>query len=121
MEVEIEIRLYRAVAKWPPRGKDYLSAAGRGRTLPDHATEQERRSWDALSAWDTAEGALNAAKGILSAKWIARYDIPVGHGLTYAPSPPPGHYDIWGDSEELHRCLAPGFRMEVVRKTAMEE
>lgn len=53
---------------------------------------------------------------MLFAKWIVRYDIPEGSGVPYEPTPPPGHYDIRGNLDELRSCLVPDFKVEVRRQ-----
>ncbi len=74
------------------------------------------RSWDALSGWSTLETAREKASLARSARWIVRYDIPVGSGVEFEPSIEPGHYDIRGDIEELQQCLAMDFKEEVQRR-----
>lgn len=117
MTAQIEISLYRGVTKRVPGAKDYQSPQERGRALPDNPSDEDRAGWDALSAWNTAELAAEAAKLMLSAKWVVRYDLREGHRIRYEPSPPPGHYHIWigGDFEELHGYLAPDFAVEIQR------
>jgi len=108
------ITLYRVAKKFPPAESDYLSHQARGRVPPDDASEQELRSWDALSAWETAALAREIADRFRSAKWIVRYVIPAtAAGVTYEPSPPPGHYDPRGDVEELKEYLDTDFKVEV--------
>lgn len=120
MTAKTEISLYRAVTKAVPAPKDYKSPQERGRSLPEGASDEDRAGWDALSAWSTAELAAEAARTMLSAKWVVRYDLPEGHGLRYEPSPPPGHFHIWigGDHEKLHGYLAPDFAVEIPREEA---
>ncbi len=106
--------LYRLTQKFPPSGADYKSQQAKGRVLPDDATEEDRRSWDALSAWDTEEGARKVSAVLRSAKWIVRYHIPdTAPGVQYEPSPPLGHYDIRGDMEELDGYLDRDFKVGV--------
>ncbi len=118
MEAKPEISLYRAVSKRVPVPRDYRSPKDANRPLPEGASDEERAGWDALSAWDTAELALEAAQTMLSGKWIVRYDIPEGHGLRYEASPPPGHYHIWtgGDPTELHSYLVEDAAVEIRRE-----
>lgn len=99
------MRLYRAATRHPPRNSEYRTYADRGRALPGDATEDHRRSWDALSAWDTVEGAREAAVDMESARCIVCYDIPDNSGVTYEASGAPGHYDMRGDLEGLKRYL----------------
>ena len=112
MTPRIAISLYRVAQKFPPSLAEYRSHQARGRILPEGATERERRSWDALSAWDTEAGARQVAETFRSAKWIVRFDIPESAaGVHWEQSPPEGHYDLRGDMEELARYLAPDFRV----------
>lgn len=101
------MRLYRAVGKYPPKDSEYLTPAEQGRALPEDATEEQRRSFEALSAWSTVDGARKAARRRRSARCIAAYDIPDNCGVTYEESLESGHYDIRGDYEELKTYLAP--------------
>lgn len=99
------MRLFRAAAQYPPHDREYRTFAARGRALPENATDEQRRSWDALSAWSTVEGARAAAVDMISARCIVSYDIPDDCGVTYEPSGPDGHYDIRGNFEELKHSL----------------
>ena len=99
-------RLYRAAERHPPRDKEYDPPAARGRALPEGAPDEMRRSWDALSAWDTPEAAIESSHGMRSARCIVCYDIPENCRVTYEPSGDPGHFDIRGDYEELKNYLS---------------
>jgi len=98
-------RLYRAAERYPPRDREYRTPAAQGRQPQPDAPEQERRSWDALSAWDTPEAAMRIARGSRLARYVMSFDIPGNCGVTYEPSGEPGHFDIRGDLEELKRYL----------------
>ena len=99
-------RLYRVAERHPPRDREYEPPATRGRALPEDATDEMRRSWDALSAWDTLDGAITASRRMRSARCIVWYDIPENRGVTYEPSGEPGHFDIRGDYDELKGYLS---------------
>lgn len=74
---------------------------------PDDASDEKKRSWDALSAFDTEEGARRQAKMFTHlGNLIVRYDIPDGSEISWEPSGEPGHYDLRGEPEELKRYLA---------------
>ncbi|MGH2532899.1 MAG: hypothetical protein ACRDJW_11430 [Thermomicrobiales bacterium] len=74
---------------------------------PADATEEERRSWDALSFFDTEEGARQMALQIPAlGKFIARYDFPADAGVVWEQTIAPGHFDIRGDQEIIKRCLS---------------
>lgn len=108
-------RLYRAVEKFPPGDKEYQTPASKGRAIPPEATDDQRKSWDALSGWSTAAAAHDIAQWIRSANWIVRYDIPDGRGVTVESCGPHGHFDIRGDVELLKSYLAPDFQEAVIR------
>ena len=108
-------RLYRAAERHPPYDREYRPPALRNRPLPENATDGQRRSWDALSAWDTPEGAINASRTMRSASCIVCYDIPENCGVVYEPSGDPGHFDIRGDYEELKRYVSPD-RVEIKQR-----
>lgn len=51
---------------------------------PADASEEKKRSWDALSAFDSEEGARRQAKQYTHlGKFIVRYDIPEGAGIAW--------------------------------------
>lgn len=116
MQVNRPRSLFRAVERFPPGPKDYRSPAERGRKLPLDATDEEARSWRSLSSWDTESLALAAARRMLSAKWIVRFDIPPDADLEVEQIGPPGHFDIRGTASELERYLAVDYRLEVRRR-----
>lgn len=99
-------RLCRAAERYPPADREYRTPASRGRKLPEGASEALRRSWDALSAWDTVNAAMEVARRSVSARYVVCFDIPDDCRVTYEPSGPPGHFDIRGDMEELKRYLS---------------
>jgi len=81
---------------------------------PPDATEEKKRSWDALSAFDTAEGAQRQAEQYTYlGKYVVRYDIPSSSGIRWEPSGEAGHIDLRGDTEEMKRYLSPDFLLEV--------
>lgn len=100
---------YRAVKKYPPADRDYLTPRDRRGDPPEQFTEEQKRSWDALSAFDTEEGvrwqhALLPAPGI--GKYVVRYDIPEGSGVFWEETLEPGHYDLRGDFVAIRRNLS---------------
>ena len=106
--------LYRIAKTFPPGDDEYQTAQDRLGELGEHIPEAVRRSWDALSAYDTEAGARKRVKAARKGRrplgdLIVRYDIPEGSGLTYEPSLGPGHYDIRGDVEELKRYLSDDY------------
>ena len=99
-------RLCRAAERNPPADREYRTPAAKGRQIPLDASAEERRSWDALSAWDTPEAAMQVARRSLSARFVVCFDIPHDVPVTYEPSGPPGHFDLRRDLETLKRYLA---------------
>lgn len=114
MENERETRsFYRVATRFPPKDRSYQTQfARRGPpdpALPDHI----KSNWDALSAFDTEEGARRAAQAAPHlGTLIVRYDIPENSGITWIQSGPDGHYDLSGDLEFLKACLSD-FRADV--------
>jgi hypothetical protein len=73
----------------------------------EDATAGKKRSWNALSAFDTEEGARRQAKMFTHlGKFIVRCDIPEGSGISWEQSGEAGHYDLRGDVKELKSYLA---------------
>lgn len=110
--------LYRAVERFPPSPKDYKSPLARGRQLPEGATDEDIRSWGSVSSWETEKLAQIAARKILSAKWIVRYDIPPGATVEIEKTGPPGHWDIRASADELDRYLVRDYRVAVPPREA---
>jgi hypothetical protein len=96
---------YRIAKTNPPTEKDYVTPFERRGAPPTDASDEVRESWYAFSAFDSIEGARNQAlqvRGI--GKFIFRYEIPEGIGITWKQTLGPGHYDLWGDKEILKSC-----------------
>lgn len=97
---------YRIVKKNPPVDRDLLTHQERRGDPPPDFPEAVRKSWDALSFFDTEEGARQAAQANPHlGKFIARFDIPMGSGITWEETIESGHYDVRGSRDELKRCL----------------
>jgi len=98
---------YRVAKRFPPGDREYETRQERQGDPPADLPDEVKRSWDALSMFDSEEGARRAAE-----RWphlgrrIVRYDIPEGAGIAWEQSGLPGHYDVRGDKEVLKRCLA---------------
>lgn len=102
--------LYRVAKEYPPGDAEYLTLQEQGRKQRAGLSEEQKRSWDALSAWDSVEGARRIGCMFPKAgQFIVRYDIPEGSGVTWEQTVEPGHYDLRGDKEELKRYLSPDF------------
>ena len=99
---------FRVATAYPPPDADYLTARERGRTPALDASDQVRRSYDGLSAFDTEEAAKRIARRFKRlGTLIVRYDIPEGAGIGWEQSGgDPHHYDLFGDRKELKRYLS---------------
>lgn len=98
--------LYRVARRNPPENEECSTPFDKYGSAPPDVSEEKRRSWDALSAFDSEEGARRLAKQFTHlGRRIARYDILEGAGITWEQSGEEGHYDLRGDKEELKRCL----------------
>jgi hypothetical protein len=105
---------YRVAKEYPPADAEYLTPQAQGRKLRPDLPEEIKRSWDALSVWDSEDGARRVGRRFPKAgKLIVRYDIPEGSGLRWEQTIEPGHFDLRGDPEELKRYLASDFLAEV--------
>lgn len=100
--------LYRAVRTNPPTDRDYVTLQERKGNPPADLPDEQRRSWDALSFYDTADGVRRMAAEIRGPwKFVARYEIPLDvTDLSWEESIEPGHYDVRGNTETLKRCLS---------------
>ena len=98
---------YRIAKSYPPGAHDYLTRQDRLGNPPKDAPEDIRRVWDALSAFDTEEGAPRQARRFPAlGRFIVRYDIPPGAAVTYERTLGPGHDSFDGDRDEIHGYLA---------------
>jgi hypothetical protein len=97
---------YRVAKTNLPTDDDYMTPLECFGPPPDDLDPEQKKSWDAYSAFDTPEGAIKTARRFRRlGKYIFRYDIPEGAGLTSEQSIEPGHYDLRGDKEILKQCL----------------
>jgi hypothetical protein len=72
---------YRAVKKYPPRERDYLTPQEVRGDPPEHLAEEQRFSWDALSFFDSEVGVRQQAREVPGiGTFIVRYDIPEDAG-----------------------------------------
>jgi hypothetical protein len=85
--------LYRAVKSNPPTDQDYVTLQERKGDPPDDLPEDRRKSWDALSFYDTPEGVRRMAAEIRGPwKFVARYEISLDvSDLIWEESIEPGH------------------------------
>lgn len=107
MERKAVTSFYRVSKRYPPDERSYLTPFDKLGEPPEDAPEEKRRSWDALSAFDTEEGLDWQAKMFTHlGSLIVRYDIPINANIGWEQSGEPGHYDLHGDKEELKRYLS---------------
>ncbi len=107
MEEKSVTSFYRVSKRYPPEDRSYLTPRDKLGDPPADASEEKKRSWDALSAFDTEEGARRQARMFAHlGNLIVRYDIPNGSGIVWEQSGELGHCDLRGDAEELKRYLA---------------
>lgn len=99
---------YRIATAYPPPDDDYLTAHERGRRPRPDATEEERRSFNGLSAFDALEAARRQGRRFRRlGTLIVRYDIPIGSGIVWEQSgSDPHHFDLFGDREQLKQFIA---------------
>lgn len=126
METKGGITLYRSARNTPPSDREYRSPLDKGKVLRPELPDHVKEGWDALSSWDTEEGARRAAveaatRNTNLGAYIVRYDIPDGVGVTWKQSGEPGHYELRGDKEVLKGCLAKDFLAEVGQQASEGE
>ena len=98
---------YRVTKKNPPSDKDYVTPQERRGDPPESLSDEEKESWSAFSAYDTEDGARKQALQVPGiGKYIFRYEIPEGCGITWKQTLGPGHYDLRGDKDVLRSCEA---------------
>lgn len=111
---------YRVTKTNPPTDKDYVTRYERLGEPPEDISEELRESYKAHTAFDTVEGARDQARQVPGiGKYIFRYDIPEDAKLIWKQTLGPGHYDIWGDKEELKRYLT-GYVADVYQPNARQ-
>jgi len=104
------ITLCRAAKRVPLGDDEYLTWQEKKGDPPPHYPEPVRKSWDALSSYDTEERMrAKALENPRLGKFIIRYNIPAGAGVSWTPSIEEGHYDLRGDKEELERYRDPEY------------
>jgi hypothetical protein len=95
---------YRVTKSNPPSDADYVTRLEREGPPPAHLPDEVKESWDAFSAFDSADGALAKARRFKRlGRYIMRYDIPAEGGIAWKQTIEPGHYDLRGDKETLKR------------------
>jgi hypothetical protein len=103
---------YRVSKRYPPDDRSYLTPRDKLGEPPEDASDEKKRSWDALSAFDTEEGARRQAKMFTHlGNRIVRYDIPEDSGIWWEQSGEQGHYDLRGNIEELKNYLADSVKV----------
>jgi hypothetical protein len=98
---------YRIAKSVPPTDADYRTQRDFRGDPPTDSSEEELWSWDAYSSFDTEAGARRQGRRIPRlGRYIVRYDILDGNGIEIRQTFGPGHYDLRGTKEELHRYLS---------------
>ena len=71
------------------------------------ASAADQRTLDGLSAFDDLGEAIEQGRRIPQlGRFVVRYDIPEGGGITWEQSGKnPHHFDLFGDKDVLKRCL----------------
>jgi hypothetical protein len=102
------VRSFFRIAKtYPPGDGEYLTTQDRRGPPSAGLCSEQREVWDAYSAFDSLEAAIEKVRdlGGLRGWLVVRYDIPPGAAIRWKKTFGPGHYSLWGDKEELKRCL----------------
>ena len=78
---------YRVAKTFPPGDEEYLTAQQRRGDPGENVPEHIRASWDAVSAYDTEDGARRKARAARKSRrplgdLIVRFDIPEGAKIT---------------------------------------
>jgi hypothetical protein len=91
----------------PPSDDAYLTPRELGRKPRAGATEQDLRRLDGRSAFDDLQEAINIGRTFPKmGRYVVRYDVPEGCGVTWEPTGDnPHHFDLCGDKEAHKRCL----------------
>jgi hypothetical protein len=77
VEVSVMKSFYRITKFNPPTDADYQTRFDREGPAPENLPPQVRESWDALSAFDTSDGAIATARRFKRlGRYICRYEIP---------------------------------------------
>jgi hypothetical protein len=95
---------YRVAKTFPPGDDEYLTPREPGRKPRANASAEEVRSLDGLISLDSEDGARRVAQQFPKVgSLIVRYDLPDGAGIIAEQTITAGHYDLYGDKEELKR------------------
>lgn len=82
LERKSSTRFYRVSKHYPPDDRSYVTPRDKLWEPPIDASDEKKRAWDALSAFDTEEGTRRQARMFTHlGNLIVRYDIPDGSGL----------------------------------------
>ncbi len=101
---------YRVAKRAHLQDKDYLTHQDRRGDPNPALSPHVRASWDGFSVFESEETARAAARnaGGNLGRFLLRFDIPAGSGITasHTPACGEGHYDLRGDKDELKRYLS---------------
>src|SRR6185437_12369500 len=96
---------YRTVKNNPPARDDFLSYERLGKPMP--RSEEQIRRWRGVSTFETPDQARRiAANNPGQGAFIAVVAIPADGRITYERTgKTTGHYTLWGDPDEMVRCV----------------
>ena len=105
--------LFRIAKTNPPTNADFMSGKARGKQLLDSG-EEKRRLWEGISVYATeAQARRTARKYPRIGTHIAALRVPGQGPIKWERTTgQPGHYTLWGDPEDLARCIVSVVRVE---------
>lgn len=97
--------LYRTVKNNPPTRDDFLSYERLGKPMPKN--EEQIRRWRGVSTFEIlAQARRIAVSNPGQGEFIAEVAIPADGRITYERTGKnAGHYTVWGDADEIVRCV----------------
>jgi hypothetical protein len=107
LDVSAARHFFRVEKSATPSVADFRSNRAKGRTIPSHLPPELHRLWNGLSFYDTFEAALTKAKespGL--GTYVSELVIPTDGTIRWERTTrDPGHHTLWGEPEDLHRCV----------------
>ncbi len=105
---------YRLARSWPPDDRDYQTRAEWKGPPPPELPDHLQRPWFGWSAFDSesaarAQGRRTPGTG----QHIVRYNLPVGGTITWEKTFGPGHWTLYGASDDLRAVLAADYHAMV--------